>query len=70
MAYLADLTGLSAVIGAFFAGIAVAQTNAHEEVETNIAPIGYAFFVPIFFVSVGLEMRFDHFWSNLGLILA
>lgn len=69
MAYLADLTGLSAVIGAFFAGIAVAQTNAHEEVETNIAPIGYAFFVPIFFVSVGLEMRFDHFWSNLGLIL-
>ncbi|MFC6254305.1 cation:proton antiporter [Secundilactobacillus hailunensis] len=69
MAYLADLTGLSAVIGAFFAGIAVAQTHAKEEVETNISPIGYAFFVPIFFVSVGLEMRFDHFWSNLLLII-
>ncbi|GAT17901.1 cation:proton antiporter [Secundilactobacillus silagei] len=69
MAYLADLTGLSAVIGAFFAGIAVAQTHAKEEVETNISPIGYAFFVPIFFVSIGLEMRFDHFWSNLLLII-
>ncbi|GAT18347.1 Na+/H+ antiporter [Secundilactobacillus silagincola] len=69
MAYLADLTGLSAVIGAFFAGIAVAQTTAREEVETNISPIGYAFFVPIFFVSIGIEMRFDHFWSNILLIL-
>ncbi|MTV82107.1 cation:proton antiporter [Secundilactobacillus folii] len=69
MAYLADFTGLSAVIGAFFAGIAVAQTSAREEVETNISPIGYAFFVPIFFVSVGLEMRFDHFWSNFWLII-
>ncbi|GAX04846.1 Na+/H+ antiporter [Secundilactobacillus pentosiphilus] len=69
MAYIADLTGLSAVIGAFFAGIAVAQTSAHEEVATNISPIGYAFFVPIFFVSIGVEMRFDHFWSNILLIL-
>lgn len=69
MAYLADLTGLSAVIGAFFAGIAVAQTSAQKEVTANISPIGYAFFVPIFFVSIGVEMRFDHFWSNLLLIL-
>ncbi|MCH5462305.1 cation:proton antiporter [Lactobacillus sp. LC28-10] len=69
MAYLADLTGLSAVIGAFFAGIAVAQTSAQTEVEANISPIGYAFFVPIFFVSIGVEMRFDHFWSNILLIL-
>lgn len=69
MAYLADLTGLSAVIGAFFAGIAVAQTPARHEVEKNISPIGYAFFVPIFFVSVGLEMRFDHFWTNIWLII-
>lgn len=69
MAYLADLTGLSAVIGAFFAGIAVAQTSARSEVETNISPIGYAFFVPIFFVSVGLEMQFDHFLSNFWLIV-
>ncbi len=47
----------------------MAQTHAKEEVETNISPIGYAFFVPIFFVSIGLEMRFDHFWSNLLLII-
>lgn len=69
MAYLADFTGLSAVIGAFFAGIAVAQTPAQKEVTANISPIGYAFFVPIFFVSVGLEMRFDHFWTNIWLIV-
>lgn len=69
MAYLADLTGLSAVIGAFFAGIAIAQTKAHSEVSANINPIGYAFFIPIFFVSIGLEMNFDHFWRNILLIV-
>ncbi|KRK48804.1 sodium:proton antiporter [Secundilactobacillus kimchicus] len=69
MAYLADLTGLSAVIGAFFAGIAIAQTPAHKEVTSTISPIGYAFFVPIFFVSVGLDMRLDHLLTNLLLII-
>lgn len=69
MAYLADLTGLSAVIGAFFAGIAIAQTPAHKEVTSTISPIGYAFFVPIFFVSVGLDMHLDHLLTNLLLII-
>lgn len=69
MAYLADLTGLSAVIGAFFAGIAIAQTPAHKEVTSTISPIGYAFFVPIFFVSVGLDMHLNHLLTNLLLII-
>lgn len=69
MAYLADLTGLSAVIGAFFAGIAIAQTPAEKEVSSTISPIGYAFFVPIFFVSVGLDMKLDHLLTNIWLIV-
>ena len=33
MAYLADLVGMSAVIGAFFAGVAVGQTRHRHEVD-------------------------------------
>lgn len=69
MAYLADLTGLSAVIGAFLAGVAIAQTSAHKEVASTISPIGYAFFVPIFFVSIGSEMQLGHLATNLLLII-
>lgn len=69
MAYVADLVGLSAVVGAFFAGIAIGQTNVSHEVERNITPIGYAFFIPIFFVSIGLEMTFDSFKDQWLLIV-
>lgn len=69
MAYVADLVGLSAVVGAFFAGIAVGQTNVRQEIENTVTPIGYAFFIPIFFVSIGLEMKFDGVLDQWVLIL-
>lgn len=56
MAVLADTVGLSAVLGSFFAGVAVAQTSSREEIDAKIEPIGYAVFIPVFFVSVGLKM--------------
>ena len=55
MAYLADLVGLSSVVGAFFAGIAVGQTDAKTEIDFNIEAIGYAVFIPVFFASIGLS---------------
>ena len=68
MAYVADLVGMSAVIGAFFAGVAVGQTHYRHEVDGNLSAIGYAVFIPVFFVSVGLNMRFDTFGRDLGFI--
>lgn len=59
MAYLADLLGLSAVIGAFFAGVAVSETKYQAEVDQALEAIGYGVFIPVFFVSIGLNMRFD-----------
>ncbi|KRN02016.1 Kef-type K+ transport system, membrane component [Levilactobacillus senmaizukei DSM 21775 = NBRC 103853] len=58
MAYVAELVGLSNVVGAFFAGIAISQTTARETVDHHIEPIGYALFIPVFFVSIGLNMSF------------
>lgn len=57
-AYLAEKVGLSSAIGAFFAGLAIGQTDYREEIDQQIEPIGYAVFIPVFFVSVGLNMTF------------
>ncbi|WP_413627448.1 cation:proton antiporter [Fructilactobacillus vespulae] len=57
MAYIAELASLSEVLGAFFAGVAISLTNVGEKIEKNINVIGYSFFIPIFFVSVGLELE-------------
>lgn len=70
MAYLANLVGLSSVIGAFFAGIAVSQTKVKEEVEYSVEALGYAVFIPVFFVSVGLEVDFSLLNEQLLFILA
>ena len=55
---------LSAVVGSFFAGVAVAQTPYKQEIDSSIEPIGYAVFIPMFFVSIGLNMTFKGLLTN------
>ena len=55
-AELAVLAKLAAIIGAFVAGLALGQTRQAERIERDLTPLS-AFFVPIFFVSVGLEVN-------------
>ena len=69
MAWLADMVGLSGAIGAFFAGIAVAHTPYRETLADHVESIGNAIFIPVFFVSVGLNMTLAHLGTNLWLIL-
>ena len=69
LAYLADFIGLRAVIGAFFAGIAVGQTDYHEVIDRHIQPIGNAVFIPVLFVSIGLNMSFKGFLNDFWFIV-
>lgn len=69
MAALADYVGLSGAVGSFFAGIAVANTHRKETIDRSFIPIGYALFIPLFFVSVGLNMRFDHLQRSLVFVV-
>jgi len=68
MAWLADLVGLSGAIGAFFAGVAIAQTDYQHQVDISVEPVGYTMFIPLFFASVGLNMTFEGFWQSLPFI--
>ncbi|GEO69602.1 cation:proton antiporter [Levilactobacillus acidifarinae] len=69
MAYVAELVGLSDVVGAFFAGIAISQTSVKSTVDRHIEPVGYAVFIPVFFVSIGLNMDFNGLGKQIGFIL-
>ena len=50
------LGGVAAITGAFLAGLFLGRTPFRDEIEEGISAIAYAFFVPIFFVNIGLEV--------------
>lgn len=60
LAVLAAEIGLAAVIGAFLAGLMVAETKEQNAIETEIAPL-YAFFAPFFFASIGAQVDLAQF---------
>ncbi|WP_409343990.1 cation:proton antiporter [Paenibacillus sp. MBLB4367] len=68
-AYFAESMGVAGIIGAFAAGIAISQTPFKHEVEIKLEPIAYAVFVPVFFVSIGLNVTFEGVGSQLLFIL-
>ena len=47
--------GLAALIGAFLAGMIVAETKNHTSIEEEVRPL-YAFFPPFFFAFIGIEL--------------
>lgn len=68
-AFLADWVNLDAVLGAFIAGIAYSEVSNSDEINKSIQTIGYSIFIPIFFVSIGLNLSFASFTKDIVLIL-
>ena len=71
LAAFAAQIGLAAIIGAFLAGMVVAETKDRHDFEEEVAPL-YAFFPPFFFVFIGLEVDLGAFADagTLGLLVA
>lgn len=69
LSYFAELLGIAGIIGAFFAGIAIAQTEFRKEIEHKVEPIAYGIFVPFFFVSIGIAVSFDGIGDQIGFII-
>jgi Kef-type K+ transport system membrane component KefB len=55
LAILAALIGLAAIIGAFVAGLIVAETEAQDEIEHEIKPLA-AVMTPFFFAVTGAQL--------------
>jgi len=68
-AYFAEFLGLAGIIGTFFAGIAIAQTDFKKDIEHKVEPIAYGIFVPFFFVNIGVAVSFDGIGNQIGFIV-
>jgi Kef-type K+ transport system membrane component KefB len=68
LAAFASQIGLAAIIGAFLAGMIVAETRDQHPIEEEVAPL-YAFFPPFFFAFIGLEMSLAAFGELDTLLL-
>jgi monovalent cation:proton antiporter-2 (CPA2) family protein len=68
-AYLAEYTGVAAIIGAYIAGVAISVTDFKQEVFEKVETIGYSIFVPVFFTSIGITAQFSGITKNIGLIV-
>ncbi|WP_125565342.1 cation:proton antiporter [Companilactobacillus insicii] len=64
-AAIAVSLGMSDVLGAYFAGIALSETSFKKNLALKIEPIGYAVFIPVFFVSIGLNISFKGLQSDI-----
>ena len=52
LSYIAAVIQLEAILGAFAAGLILAETSKHKEIEEQVSPIA-DMLVPIFFITVG-----------------
>ena len=69
LSLLADSVGMSAVIGSFFAGLAISQTEVSHKIEEYTSAIGYVIFIPVFFVLIAISVQFDSLIHHPWIIL-
>lgn len=69
MSRIAEKVGLSEVVGAFFSGLAIGQTKNANNIIKTIDTAGYTFFIPVFFVNIGLSVTFIGFIKEGWFIL-
>lgn len=68
------LGGMAAITGTFIAGLMFGRTREKPQMESGLRALSYAFFVPIFFVNIGLminlrELTLAALWILLGISL-
>ncbi len=70
LAWLTEHAGLSLALGAFVAGMLVAETEYKHQVETDIRPF-HDVLLGLFFITVGMKLDWhalaDHWWLVLTL---
>ncbi|MCO5731144.1 monovalent cation:proton antiporter-2 (CPA2) family protein [Rhizobium sp. SSA_523] len=67
-AILMQLAGLSMAMGAFLAGVMLAESSYRHELEADIEPFR-GLLLAMFFIAVGLSLQLDAVLDNLALVL-
>ena len=69
LAFLAEQLGSAAIIGAFAAGLVLAETDKRYDLEAKLHPVT-DFFLPIFFITVGAGVNLALLGNQQALFLA
>lgn len=73
VAWLMEMAGLSMALGAFLAGLMLAESHYRHQIEADIQPFR-GILLGLFFMSVGMSIDFgmlvDRTWLILGLVAA
>ncbi len=68
VSYVMQLIGLSPALGAFLAGVVLANSEFRHELESDISPFK-GLFLGLFFIGVGATLNFDLVFEYPGFIL-
>ncbi|WP_455277395.1 cation:proton antiporter [[Eubacterium] cellulosolvens] len=64
---LAELIGVHAILGAFLAGLIISElTDRGSDLEKKLLGIGYGFFVPFFFILIGINTNMPQIFGSMG----
>ena len=70
-AWAAEYVGeIAALTGAYLAGVLIAQTNFKKDIDAGIHPLTYSIFVPLFFISIGLQANARELGPRAGFTIA
>lgn len=68
VAWLMQWVGLSMAMGAFLAGIMLAESHYRHQIEADILPFR-GILLGLFFMTVGMEINFGLLWEKFALII-
>ncbi|HET8807958.1 MAG TPA: monovalent cation:proton antiporter-2 (CPA2) family protein [Methylophaga sp.] len=69
VAWLTQWVGLSMAMGAFLAGIMLAESHYRHQIEADILPFR-GILLGLFFMTVGMEINFGLLWEKFALIIS
>ena len=69
---LAESLGIEIIVGAFLAGaiVALLRTPDDSELSSQLEAIGFGFFIPIFFIMVGVDFNLPALLSSTAALLS
>ena len=68
LAWLTEHAGLSLALGAFVAGMLIAETEYKHQVETDIRPF-HDVLLGLFFITIGMKLDAEAVWTQWALVL-
>jgi monovalent cation:H+ antiporter-2, CPA2 family len=66
---VSETVGAENILGAFLAGVLVSLLSPNQELVHKLDSFGYGFFIPIFFVMVGVNLDVWALFNDPGLLL-